>query len=357
MNTQEIRQLLQNILAEPFRLSEKVLIYGAGNTAKLYAGCFEKESIPICGYVDRDPQKIGTLFQGKPVISVEKLCENYKDNTVLVCSGNAATCSEILEMLHGMHITCATVDAYVFRKNCDSVLAVYDMLCDTRSKEIYANLLLARMGIVPIDLTLVSDNAYFGINEFTQLSSSEVFVDCGAYVGDTLEQYLFQKSGVFDRIFAFEPELHNFRAMQYRIERLQREWALADGKITPVHAGVGEVTGKAYLSGGESTTAASRDAIIQETGDNAVTIYALDDYFHDQRITFLKADVESYEEKMLLGARHAITRDKPKIAVCIYHNASDMYRIPLLIASICGDYHFAVRQHYGNLTDTVLYTY
>jgi len=46
---------------------------------------------------------------------------------------------------------------------------------------------------------------------------------------------------------------------------------------------------------------------------------------------FTKADIESYEYQMLLGAAEAISARKPKLAICIYHNAVDFVQIPLLI--------------------------
>ena len=86
-------------------------------------------------------------------------------------------------------------------------------------------------------------------------------------------------------------------------------------------------------------------------------VYALDDYFKDKSVTFIKADIESYELDMLIGAEKIIRRDRPKLAIAIYHNASDMYQILLWLHSLGMGYKFAVRHHTPDLYDTILYAY
>ncbi|MDR3131046.1 MAG: hypothetical protein LBU18_05815 [Treponema sp.] len=87
------------------------------------------------------------------------------------------------------------------------------------------------------------------------------------------------------------------------------------------------------------------------------SLFALDDYFAEQKVSFIKADIESYELDMLWGAKSILKRDKPLLAVCIYHNASDMYTIPFFIKELNNDYKIKIRQHTYLLFDTVLYAY
>ncbi|GHT48154.1 hypothetical protein FACS1894102_0550 [Spirochaetia bacterium] len=86
-------------------------------------------------------------------------------------------------------------------------------------------------------------------------------------------------------------------------------------------------------------------------------IYALDDYFKEQRVSFIKADIESYELDMLHGAQNIIKRDKPLLAICIYHNASDMFTIAKFIKELEPSYKLKVRQHTYTFAETVLYAY
>ena len=98
--------------------------------------------------------------------------------------------------------------------------------------------------------------------------------------------------------------------------------------------------------------------IIQESSGegSSIKIVALDDVL-DEKIDYLKADIESYEYKMLLGAEKTIKKYKPCIAVCIYHNSVDFYSVPLLLKRMMPEASMAVRHHSNTLADTVLYTF
>lgn len=85
----------------------------------------------------------------------------------------------------------------------------------------------------------------------------------------------------------------------------------------------------------------------------------MDEFFCDkqEKATYIKADIESFEYDMLCGAKETIQRYRPRLAICIYHSAADMYKIPLLIKEYCPDYKFSIRHHSTTLSETVLYAY
>lgn len=135
-------------------------------------------------------------------------------------------------------------------------------------------------------------------------------------MGDTIEQYLSVKSGVFGKIYAFEPDEINSNALKHRVERLKKEWAIRDDRIVIARSGVGDKTTKLQMR----TTQNSIDRLGtgflmgSENMDNGVDIFAIDDYFSEQNISFLKADIESFEESMIRGGVKVIRRNKPQIA-------------------------------------------
>jgi FkbM family methyltransferase len=341
-----------------------VVIFGAGNTSVLYQKCFAQEGIDPIYYIDNNISKQNTVFYEAPIISLEKLIALQhtfdKPILVLICSANIDMCDQIKIQLQYHSLLYTTVDSFVFGKNKDKILQIYDLLEDNTSREVYAQIIFSRILNMQIPDSAVSADQYFLLPPFLNINAQEVFVDLGAYTGDTMEYYIYKKSGVFHRIYAFEPENQNFTAMTHRAERLKKEWGLSDDKLVLLRAGVGLKTERvsSALPYGETSARFGANLMTGKTGAaEEIPLYALDDYFKEQKISFIKADIESYELDMLRGAVSIIKRDKPLLAVCIYHNASDMYMIPLFLRILCPDYKLKIRHHRFSLLDTVLYAY
>ena len=361
INVQEIRNELCAAFEKKIDLADReILIFGAGNTALLYESCFKTEGISPLYFIDNNPVKHGKTFQGKKIINLEEVKSVCGNPVILICSTKPEVCKNMIEMIkHDGAYESYIVDEYVFTKHSEQILQVFDLLEDAVSKQTYADMILSRMCRKTLNYDLVFGNQYFELKDFMLRDSSEIFVDCGAYVGDTVEQYLTVKSGVFGKIYAFEPDEINYKALGYRLERLKKEWAIEDNKMIMIFGGVGGKTTQMRMRQTENGKDRLGSGFLpdSERTDAGIHIYAIDDYFAELPVSFIKADIESFEELMIQGAKNVIKRDKPKMAICIYHNPSDMYRLPLLIKEINENYRFDVRQHYCDISETVLYVY
>lgn len=222
---------------------KNVWIWGAGHTAQLYQeGLKRIDKFKICGYCDNDEKKWGGVWNGKPVISPEQLVE-YKNVCVLICSPQNKVIQEVGTWLDQNNIEWYRLDETILKLYRMEILECYDLLDSQASKDIYAHIIERRMtSTMPADLS-ISDNQYFALPPF-RAYHNEVFVDCGAFTGDTLEQYIWKKHNAFHKIIAFEPDRNNFQAMVCRTERLKKEWNLPDDKIVLHCKATGEETGR-----------------------------------------------------------------------------------------------------------------
>lgn len=357
------REELEKILTDglPEISGKAVYIWGTGNTALLYQEGIkrlEKENFfTIKGYCDNNSERWGRQFCGKTVLSPDELLK-VKNSMILICSAQRVVCRNVKAQLEKMGLEGYLIDEVIFKVHAADILKVYDILEDEKSKEIYAKLICCRMKNDLPEEEFISPSQYFAIPAFRHRNPMEVFIDCGGYVGDTVEQYLWLREGSFNKIITFEPDKNNYRAMENRADRLRREWNLREEDLVLYPFGVGEQEFKMTVRNYDANHGlGSKIGAECSCGDGGVCTIVTLDHLLKEQYHFLKADIESQEYNMLVGAQVGIKKWKPMIAVCIYHNAADFFQIPLLLKSYVEEYKFAVRHHSADLDDTVLYAW
>lgn len=337
-------------------------MWGAGNTSSLaQEGLDREESITIKAYIDSNVSKQGKKFFGKTIISPDNYFEK-KDLPILIGSTNKKTFNEIEQNVKKQGGMVYSLDSLVFSRHKEELEQVCGFLEDDYSRQVYLNMVSNRIKCELPDESLVEDNQYFCGREFSSINPNEIFVDCGAYVGDSIERYISRKSGVFGKIIAFEPDSENYKALTTRINRLRVEWNINESRIETFKAGIGDSNQNVSFETNKGNNGLGSKVVNNASADSitdSIGMVTLDSFFENKReqVTFLKADIESYEYRMLLGAKKIIKEQKPKLAVCIYHNATDMYSIPLLVKALNPEYRLKVRQHSYGLDETVLYAY
>lgn len=241
---------------------------------------------------------------------------------------------------------------------------VYELLEDDLSKEIFTEVLNVRFKIKsPKALYPYFDtNQYFTLPEMNMLDFEGVFVDCGAFVGDTVERFINNCQSIFGKIYAFEPAQAQAKAFLIRRKRLMEEWALDESKIQLVQAGVGSKSYEGILVRGclhdhNIGRRISYDKNVIDDSADKIKIVDLDNFFKDKKVDFVKADVEGSEMEMLRGAQNIIKSQKPRLALSVYHKLSDYYEMPLYIKSLVPEYKMKIRHHSTSFTETVLYCY
>lgn len=356
MNREEFIAILEE--NRPNINGKKIYIWGTGHTAQLYEeGLKRITKFEVSGYCDNNKEKWNTVFQGKPVVSPQ-LLGKIENVFVMICTPQENIVKSVGKQLDEMKIEWCRLDAAICKLYKDEVVQCYDLLQDELSKEIYAHIVYCRITNTMPQEKYISGDQYFALREF-KTYGKEVFVDCGAFTGDTIERYIWVKYCAFKRIYAFEPDANNFLAMQYRIERLKKEWNLPQDSIRLFPYGVGKQTCQYdFLSNGDMSSHFAETSDRNADGENngKITVVSLDTILSEP-YSFLKADIEGWEYSMIEGARFGISQNKPKIAICIYHNAVDLFSIILLLHQYVPEYKFAVRHHSITFDETVVYAW
>ncbi|MCM1303087.1 MAG: FkbM family methyltransferase [Lachnospiraceae bacterium] len=66
-------------------------------------------------------------------------------------------------------------------------------------------------------------------------------------------------------------------------------------------------------------------------------------------------DIEGAEMEALTGACKTIQKNRPKLAICIYHKYEDLYRIPMYVKSLVPEYRIYIRHYSDTPSETVMY--
>jgi FkbM family methyltransferase len=178
-------------------------------------------------------------------------------------------------------------------------------------------------------------------DDLFQLGRNEVFIDCGAYDGDTISEFRRATSDHFDQIVAFEPDPENFAALKSAVNgdpRITLQPYATDARRKNVRFTVG-----------------GTGARISSTGTCEVQTITLDEALHGIAPTYIKFDIEGSEPDALEGGRETIVSHRPKMAVCLYHAPDHLWSIPLRLNELLPNSRFTLRTYYADGFDCVCY--
>lgn len=235
-----------------------------------------------------------------------------------------------------------------FKKNKKRIKDNVLCLEDKRSKMIYLSILAYRSTHNRKYLKRIVDKEQYFDRTLISFDKkgSEGFVDCGAYKGDTIKEYIKQrgKYACRDFIWAFEPDKYNCKCLKKSIRGLE--------KIKLYNIGTwSSATSLEFLNNIEEGCKITEEGNVKikaDTLDNLVGVQG-------EKVTYIKMDVEGSELETLKGAENIITCYKPRLAISIYHSDKDMIEIIEYIRKKYPFYKLYIRHYTQFYADTVLY--
>ena len=165
-----------------------------------------------------------------------------------------------------------------------------------------------------------SKNQYFDF-ELMKINkvNEEVFVDGGCYNGDTSKAFIEWCENEYKHIYAYEPDIQNFQNCKKLLNKIAKE------KVTLFNKGLWEKNDNLKFTIGEDASGR-----IDDNANEIVEVISIDESI-DDKVTFIKLDVEGAEYSTVLGCKKTIQKYRPKLAISVYHKLEDIYEIPKLI--------------------------
>ena len=329
--------------------NKNIALYGAGRSGKAVLEYLKKQGLNIVCFIDGAPAKQGSEIDGIPVLAKDNPIIQTVDFIFTTIKGFTVTDEIYVEhMSFDVWYIVANIDKYEHIRN--------NLFCDDRSKQTLDGILLAILTNDKKHLSSIMEfNQYFCLPQFRN-NLDGYFVDVGSYVGDSIEKFIWANDGLLKKIIAFDPGQKQYAASQKRISRLVEEWALNPETISIINAGIGDKECLANINSIKKDLP-SLNLNFDETSDKtfSITITTLDKQLENIPVTFIKADIEGMEMAMLKGGKQTILKNKPKLAICVYHNINDLIEITEFLQLIVSEYKMALRHHSHMYSETVLY--
>jgi FkbM family methyltransferase len=358
-----LESMLNEVLLRPMPgpLPPQVLVYGAGGMGRRVAHVLRERGIDVPAILDRRAEPGGSA-DGIPMSTAEHWL------------ARAGGCKAVAIGIHNPGHRLATVvrelgalgfgpiytpidlcnlyptdfsDGFwlaprsVYRDCAPHVEALAGVLADTRSKELLARILRFRIG-GDCEAAPEPDGGQYCPQDLPPWAASLRLIDCGAYTGDSLEDFTRAGYGI-EAAVCLEPDERNYAALAATVRRLG---VAAMALPCAAHASAQVLRFSAEGAGSSH---------LGDTGGAVVQALAIDDAFAGFAPNLIKMDIEGAEPQALEGAMRTLTTHRPGLAISIYHQPEHLWTIPLMLAERLADYEFYLRAHSHNTFDVVLY--
>ena len=346
-----------------------ILIYGAGKLGYICMRLLQQDknfSFKIIGFLDKNADNIKEFYGHKVFHTNDTSLDiDCRKNMLIVFAlflpyNDCDNLEQDLRKLgyeyfcNAMHnlgiffsdkIIEATGRAY-FADDSEQIIKTYNMLSDDHSRYVF-HAVFRSHALFNYDIPTLSE----GMSQYIDVdvpfrNNYQVFVDCGAYTGDTLITLV--ERHMVDLFIGFEPDNNNFAALVNTYDNLKKNAKnIKNAILLPM--GVSDKNELTRFSGTGSS------AKIDKNGENIIHSVRLDDVLKGYSNLMIKMDVEGAEASALNGAKRTIIEKKPDLAICVYHKVEDLWCIPTMLHDWVPEYKFYLRNHHPYTMETVLY--
>lgn len=359
----------------------KIILYGAGSAGIAFYHYLKDAGIKIECFSDGDVEKHGQMCEGIRIIAPAQIVEIYGEDALVIVTINTdgnTYCKEFKpELLKGGHrgvhkslraLGCkntidytyfrrcyqlfvaerynlpACKDVYLMAKHWEDIRKVYSLLEDNNSKEIFLKILEFYMLDDGVNIPIIPEKDMYFEYDLFERRIDEVFIDCGAYTGSSLRDFLRINGDEFKKCVCIEPDRNNFVQLANYVNELEES---KRNRIEIINAGAYSTNASThfYELRGPGT-------FVAQHGPNEMQTVKIDSILQGNKATYIKMNIEGSEIPALNGAKNTICTYKPRLAIMGYHKTHDLWEIPLLMKEFRSDYKLYLKSYMHNIAFT-----
>lgn len=362
INTNSITKNICDKMRQLLKKDCNIILFGAGvggvNTLSFIKKNLLEQEYNIKCFVDNNPRKWYTVLDGVEILPCESVFKDYNGELIIISCGEG---DEIISQLKDYKIplerlyipdvnTINENDPVYIRNHIKEYQYLYENLKDEKSRQVLETIVTYKITHNMDVISEIADSSasqYFD-TEIITYKEDDIFLDCGAYIGDTVLQYLKNNKGIYESIICVEADPDNCDVIRKNILGMIR------GKLYEV-ACWNKQTSVLFdkIGSGSGTLNVRKNSNNEKVQVKADTI---DNLLNGERVSFIKMDIEGAEYKALLGAVDTIQRWHPTLMISAYHRQDDLIKLPALIHSMNEEYEFYLRHYRAkSIQETILY--
>lgn len=311
-----------------------IVFWGCGNSMYAVKESLAEKGLVPTAFCDNNKDIVGTYIENVPVLSYEQVKERYPDYIIIltVAINNAIPIMNqlreqnekhpIYHIEHSFKVEDGFLEYSYLEEHIDEFEAIYQALQDEKSKDIFVqNINFKLSGNKMLLLEYVDGESFF---DKTLIPASEhySYMDVGAYTGDTLLRFYAFCGGLYDNLYAIEPDTGNYNA----INRLVKY-----GRIDKVHVfhvggwdSKGELTfytvankntinfdAPNFFKDMQHTVANSWEIDKADYGKETMPVDTVDNLLQGAKCDVIKINALGADYQVLMGCRETIKKCKP----------------------------------------------
>lgn len=334
-------------------------VFGAQRLGVEVCEGLAKFGVAVSVVLDNNAAKWGTAVNG---IRVDRL-ESVEDKRLPIVIGTTKHSHGIAAQLRAAgyvnvlpYPVLSLLDADIFpheipyrgiqhdlAENLSEYLRLYFTVADDRSRQVLDGLVHYRLTYDTrcIEPIADSEDIHYFCPDLIRLGPDEVFVDAGAFDGDTALRFVKAAGNRYRAIFLFEPEAKLMERAKANLSEMH--------DVTFIPAGAYSTDGRLWFS-----ATGTVNGSFNGEGDIEIPVRRIDAVI-PVLPTMIKMDIEGAETDALLGAKETIGRSHPKLAIAVYHKSPDLWALPKLIRDLDASYRLFLRHYSSTGLETVAY--
>lgn len=317
-----------------------IVLYGMGNGADKVLSALNNYSLKISGVFASDSFVRQKTYNGFLITDYKTAKEQFKDMIVLLCFGSALpeVISNIKRIKSETELYAPDVpvcggpffNAEFYEQNAEKIQAARELLSDNTSRRCFDNIIKYKL-TGEIEYLFNCETKAEEIYNIICIEKTDIFVDLGAYRGDTVLDFI-KRAKNYKHIIAAEPDIKTFNKLKKATEGIKN--------ITLINAAAYSQN-KAVAFNRQS----SRGSTVSETekGEALIPAFSLDSLSLKGENIYIKADIEGAESEFIKGAENTISTHHPKMRIAAYHKSADIFEIPLLVHKLNPNYKIYLR--------------